>query len=151
MVAIKKDYLKMLEKASWINRMMIALVYVWFGFLKILGTSPAEGLVSDLFNVTLSGLMSSSQFVICLGVFECVLGLIWLFPSLTKIAFYTLIFHLITTFMPIVLLPNTTWTSFFSLTLVGQYIVKNVVLLGAGYFVYVFNIVTGKQIGRAHV
>jgi len=139
MVAIKKDYLKMLEKASWINRMMIALVYVWFGFLKILGTSPAEGLVSDLFNVTLSGLMSSSQFVICLGVFECVLGLIWLFPSLTKIAFYTLIFHLITTFMPIVLLPNTTWTSFFSLTLVGQYIVKNVVLLGAGYFVYVFN------------
>ena len=139
MVAIKKDYLKMLEKASWINRMMIALVYVWFGFLKILGTSPAEGLVSDLFNVTLSGLMSPSQFVICLGVFECVLGLIWLFPSLTKIAFYTLIFHLITTFMPIVLLPNTTWTSFFSLTLVGQYIVKNVVLLGAGYFVYVFN------------
>lgn len=139
MVAIKKDYLKILEKASWINRMMIALVYVWFGFLKILGTSPAEGLVSDLFNVTLSGLMSSSQFVICLGVFECVLGLIWLFPSLTKIAFYTLIFHLITTFMPIVLLPNATWTSFFSLTLVGQYIVKNVVLLGAGYFVYVFN------------
>lgn len=139
MVAIKKDYLKMLEKASWINRMMIALVYVWFGFLKILGTSPAEGLVSDLFNVTLSGLMSPSQFVICLGVFECVLGLIWLFPSLTKIAFYTLFFHLITTFMPIVLLPNATWTSFFSLTLVGQYIVKNVVLLGAGYFVYVFN------------
>jgi uncharacterized membrane protein YkgB len=139
MVAIKKDYLKMLQTASWINRMMIALVYVWFGFLKILGTSPAEGLVSDLFNVTLSGLMSSSQFVICLGVFECVLGLIWLFPSLTKIAFYTLIFHLITTFMPIVLLPNVTWTSFFSLTLVGQYIVKNVVLLGAGYFVYVFN------------
>ncbi|RVU24734.1 hypothetical protein EOJ36_06895 [Sandaracinomonas limnophila] len=139
MVAIKKDYLKMLQTASWINRMMIALVYVWFGFLKILGTSPAEGLVSDLFNVTLSGLMSPSQFVICLGVFECVLGLIWLFPSLTKIAFYTLIFHLITTFMPIVLLPNTTWTSFFSLTLVGQYIVKNVVLLGAGYFVYVFN------------
>ena len=129
----------MLQTASWINRMMIALVYVWFGFLKILGTSPAEGLVSDLFNVTLSGLMSSSQFVICLGVFECVLGLIWLFPSLTKIAFYTLIFHLITTFMPIVLLPNVTWTSFFSLTLVGQYIVKNVVLLGAGYFVYVFN------------
>lgn len=128
----------MLEKASWINRMMIALVYVWFGFLKILGTSPAEGLVSDLFNVTLSGLMSSSQFVICLGVFECVLGLIWLFPSFTKIAFYTLIFHLITTFMPIVLLPNATWTSFFSLTLVGQYIVKNVVLFASAFFVFKF-------------
>ena len=140
MVAIKKDYLKMLQTASWINRMMIALVYVWFGFLKILGTSPAEGLVSDLFNVTLSGLMSSSQFVICLGVFECVLGLIWLFPSLTKIAFYTLIFHLITTFMPIVLLPNVTWTSFFSLTLVGQYIVKNVVLFASAFFVFKFSV-----------
>lgn len=140
MVTIKKEYLKILEIAAWVNRMMITLVYVWFGLLKILGTSPAEGLVTELFNTTLSGFMSSSQFVFSLGVFECFLGIIWLFPRLTKIAFYVLIFHLITTFMPIVFLPNTTWTSFFSLTLVGQYIMKNVVLFGSAFFVFSFSV-----------
>ena len=139
MVTIRKDYLKMLVNASWINRVMIAIIYVWFGLLKILGTSPAEGLVTDLFNTTLLGVMSSSQFVISLGLFECALGIVWLFPKITKFAFFILIFHLITTFMPIVLLPNATWTSFFSLTLVGQYIVKNLVLFGASYFLYVFS------------
>lgn len=140
MVTLRKDYLKMLETASWVNRVMIALVYAWFGLLKIVGTSPAEGLVTDLFNVTLSGVMSSSQFVISLGVFECALGFVWLFPKLTKIAFFVLVFHLITTFMPIVLLPNTTWVSFFSLTLVGQYIVKNVVLFASAFFVFKFSV-----------
>ena len=128
----------MLHQAAWLNRIMLAIVYVWFGFLKIIGNSPAEGLVSDLFHKTLSGLMASSQFVIALGIFECLLGVVWLFPSLTKYAYFTLIFHLITTFLPIVLLPNATWSSFFTLTLVGQYIVKNVVLFSAAYFVYAF-------------
>ncbi|MEY4382861.1 MAG: hypothetical protein RI995_403 [Bacteroidota bacterium] len=140
MVTLRKDYLKMLETASWVNRVMIALVYAWFGLLKIVGTSPAEGLVTDLFNVTLLGVMSSSQFVISLGVFECLLGLSWLIPAFTKLSFYVLIFHLITTFMPIVLLPNATWTSFFSLTLVGQYIVKNVVLFASAFFVFKFSV-----------
>ncbi len=128
----------MLLQAAWLNRLMLALVYVWFGLLKIIGYSPAEGLVSDLFHATLSGLMTSSQFLILLGVFECILGIMWIFPSLTKYSFFTLIFHLITTFLPIVLLPNATWVGFFTLTLVGQYIVKNVVLFSAAYFIYKF-------------
>lgn len=139
MVTIKKDYLKMLTNASWMNRLMLAIVYIWFGYLKILGNSPAEGLVTDLFNVTLSGIMTSSEFLIYLGLFECILGIIWLFPRLTKYAYFALVFHLCTTFLPIILLPNVTWTSFFSLTLVGQYIVKNVVLFSSAYFIYKFS------------
>ncbi len=138
MVTIKKDYLKILNQAAWLNRIMLALVYVWFGFLKIIGNSPAEGLVLDLFHKTLSELMSSSHFVIALGIFECLLGVVWLLPSLTKYAYFTLIFHLITTFLPIILLPNATWSSFLTLTLVGQYIVKNVVLFSAAYFIHKF-------------
>jgi hypothetical protein len=54
-VTISKTRLHALETAAWMNRAMIALVYIWFGLLKVLGTSPAEGLVTKLFNLTNRG------------------------------------------------------------------------------------------------
>ncbi|MEN9386594.1 MAG: hypothetical protein RLZZ185_1335, partial [Bacteroidota bacterium] len=44
MVSISKTRLQALETAAWMNRAMIALLYIWFGLLKVVGTSPAEGL-----------------------------------------------------------------------------------------------------------
>jgi uncharacterized membrane protein YkgB len=139
MVSISKTRLQALVTAAWLNRAMIAVVYIWFGFLKVLGTSPAEGLVTKLFNLTLEPYMGIQTFLLILGVGECAIGFLWLFPRLTKIAFGVMIVHMITTFMPILFLPNETWQSFFTLTLTGQYIIKNVVLLSAAWFVYVLN------------
>ncbi|MFM2401985.1 MAG: hypothetical protein RI950_1502 [Bacteroidota bacterium] len=139
MVTISKTRLHALETAAWLNRAMIAVVYIWFGFLKVLGTSPAEGLVTKLFNLTLEPYMGIQTFLLILGVGECAIGFLWLFPRLTKIAFWVMIVHMFTTFMPILFLPNETWQSFFTLTLTGQYIIKNVVLLSAAWFVYVLN------------
>jgi len=45
---------------------------------------------------------------------------------------------LFTTFLPVMFLVEDTWQSFFALTLTGQYIIKNVVLLSAAWFIYVF-------------
>ncbi len=139
MVSISKNRLYALVTASWMNRAMIAIVYIWFGLLKVIGTSPAEGLVTKLFNMTLSPFMSIQQFLIVLGVAECLIGFLWLFPRLTKVAFWVMISHLFTTFLPVLILPNETWQSFMSLTLTGQYIIKNVVLLSAAWFIYVFS------------
>lgn len=141
MVSIKKEYLKMLHQAAWINRVMLAIVYIWFGYLKVIGTSPAEGLVAELFQITLSGTISVNLFIKILGLFECVLGFVWLVPNFSKIAFYLLVFHLLTTFLPIILLPAITWTTFMSLSLVGQYIIKNVVIFSSAYFIYRFSLV----------
>ena len=52
MVTLSKTRLQALVTAAWLNRAMIAVVYTWFGFLKVLGTSPAEGLVTKLFHIT---------------------------------------------------------------------------------------------------
>lgn len=131
----------MLHQAAWINRVMLAIVYIWFGYLKVIGTSPAEGLVAELFQITLSGTISVNLFIKILGLFECVLGFVWLVPNFSKIAFYLLVFHLMTTFLPIILLPAITWTTFMSLSLVGQYIIKNVVLFSSAYFIYRFSLV----------
>ena len=138
MVTISKTRLQAIETAAWINRAMIAVVYIWFGFLKVLGTSPAEGLVTKLFHITLEPFMGIQTFLMMLGMGECVIGMLWLSPRLTKIAYWVMIGHLFTTFLPVLFLPNDTWQSFFILTLTGQYIIKNVVLLSAAWFVYIF-------------
>ncbi|MCX6193562.1 MAG: hypothetical protein NTX34_03595 [Cytophagales bacterium] len=139
MVTISKTRLQALVTAAWLNRAMIAVVYIWFGFLKVIGTSPAEGLVTKLFNLTLEPIMGIQTFLLILGIGECLIGFVWLSPRLTKLAFGLMIVHMFTTFMPILFLPNETWQSFFTLTLTGQYIIKNVVLLSAAWFVYVLN------------
>jgi len=139
MVTISKTRLQALVTAAWLNRAMIAVVYIWFGFLKVIGTSPAEGLVTKLFNLTLEPYMGIQTFLVILGIGECTIGFLWLSPRLTKLAFGLMIVHMFTTFMPVIFLPNETWQSFFNLTLTGQYIIKNVVLLSAAWFVYVFN------------
>ena len=138
MVSISKTRLQALVTAAWLNRAMIAVVYIWFGFLKVIGSSPAEGLVTKLFNLTLEPYMGIQTFLLILGVGECAIGFLWLFPRLTKIAFWVMIVHMFTTFMPILFLPNETWQSFFTLTLTGQYIIKNVVLLSAAWFIFIF-------------
>ena len=139
MVSISKNRLHALFTAAWMNRAMIALVYIWFGSLKIFGVSPAEGLVTKLFEITLAPYMSIQEFLVLLGLLECLIGLLWLFPRITKIAFWVMMGHLFTTFLPVLFLPNETWQSFLTLTLTGQYIIKNVVLLSAAWFIYVFS------------
>jgi hypothetical protein len=138
MISISKNRFHALVTAAWMNRAMIALVYVWFGMLKVFGVSPAESLVTKLFDITLAPYMSIQEFLILLGLSECLIGLLWLFPRITKIAFWVMMGHLFTTFLPVLFLPNETWESFLALTLTGQYIIKNVVLLSAAWFIYVF-------------
>ena len=137
MVSISKTRLQAIVTAAWLNRAMIAVVYIWFGLLKVLGTSPAEGLVTKLFNLTLAPFMGIQTFLVILGIGECVIGFLWLFPRLTKVAFWVMIAHMFTTFLPVIFLPKETWQSFLTLTLTGQYIIKNVVLLSASWFIYV--------------
>jgi uncharacterized membrane protein YkgB len=139
MITITKNRFQSLVTAAWMNRVMIAIVYVWFGSLKIFGLSPAEGLVTKLFDITLSPFMSIQQFLILLGLVESAIGLAWLFPRISKWAFWIMMGHLFTTFLPVLFLPNETWQSFFALTLTGQYIIKNVVLCSAAWFIYVFS------------
>jgi hypothetical protein len=47
------------------------------------------------------------------------------------VAFWLTIFHLFTTFLPTVFLPDTSWNQLFTPSLVGQYIIKNLVILAS--------------------
>ncbi|MFN8355591.1 MAG: hypothetical protein U0Y10_14135 [Spirosomataceae bacterium] len=116
-------------KLRWMGRVSLFIIFFWFGFLKVIALSPAEGLVKHLHEVTLASLIPSDQFVVLLGIFECIIGLLWLFPKLTKLAFVAFMLQMFTTFLPLLFLKADTWTHTFVLTLTGQYIVKNLALV----------------------
>ncbi len=112
------------------NRIILFIIYFWFGILKVIKNSPAHDLVVELFNATHIPLMSTESFVLNLGIFECILGLLWLIPKFTKITFAIFIFHIIMTFLPFIFISDITNPHGADLSLVGQYIIKNLALIG---------------------
>ena len=124
-----------MKRIIWFTRISIFVIYFWFGYLKIIGISPAEALVHDLFNITLSLLMSFKAFIVCFGVFECLIGIMWLIPKLSFIAYYAVIVHVLFTVVPVFALTEITWSHTMTPTLIGQYIIKNLLLLSCAMLV----------------
>jgi uncharacterized membrane protein YkgB len=108
-------------------RIGMGTVFFWFGALKFLGLSPAAALVTD----TMSWLPFPG-FIHVLGSWEMAIGICFLYTPLLHVALLLLFLHMPGTFLPIVLLPGEVFRVFpFELTLEGQYIVKNLVLIAA--------------------
>ena len=124
-----------MRSITWFARVSLFIIYFWFGSLKLLGTSPAEFLVHELFNITLYHLTNFKTFTICFGLFECLIAISWLIPKITFIAYYAVIIHVIFTFVPVIALTELTWSSTFTPTIIGQYIIKNILLLSCIMFV----------------
>lgn len=113
-----------------VSRFGLFVVFFWFGFLKVVGLSPASGLVQNLFEQTI-GFMSFNNFLIGFGVFECLIGLMFLVKGFERVVIPLLFVHMITTFGPLVFLPTETWSGFMVPTLEGQYIIKNLAIIAA--------------------
>ena len=111
-------------------RFALFVVYFWFGFLKIVNVSPANPLVEQLQQKTLP-FLTFHQFIIFFALFEMLIGLLFLFPKMDRVVLPLFAVHMITTFMPLVFLPQVTWQTTFVPTLEGQYIIKNLVLLAS--------------------
>lgn len=124
-----------MENASWFARISIFIIFFWFGLLKILNTSPAEGVVFNLHQQTIS-FIPFDIFYPFLGLVEMTIGIMFLIPKLTRVALIIMLAQMGTTFLPLILLTNETWTGVGSLTLEGQYIVKNLALVSLGIFIY---------------
>jgi uncharacterized membrane protein YkgB len=106
----------------------IFTIFVWFGGLKVLGLSPASPLVSALLAETFPALPEAG-FIAWFGVFEVIIGCLFLIPRAEKVAIAVLVVHMITTAGPLFLLPDIAWQSFLAPTLEGQYIIKNIVVV----------------------
>ncbi len=129
-----------------VARFSLFVVFFWFGILKVIGLSPASGLVERLFAETI-GFLSFDTFLILFGLFECLIGILFIIPGLERIVIPLLFLHIVTTFMPLFVLPAVTWSGFMVPTLEGQYIIKNLVIIASaiGVVSYLHPISTFRQ------
>ena len=113
-----------------VARFGLFVIFFWFGFLKVVGMSPASPLVQSLFEQTIT-FMFFNTFLILFGLFECLIGVLFVIRGQERVVIPLLFLHMVTTFMPLIILPAATWTGFLVPTLEGQYIIKNLVIIAA--------------------
>ncbi len=112
-------------------RFTLGLTFSWFGLLKVFGESPAN----DLITKTIYW-FNPDVFIPILGIWEAVIGLFFVIKPMIRAGLLLLALQMPGTFLPLVLLPEVCFSSFpFALTLEGQYIVKNLVLISAALVV----------------
>lgn len=109
----------------------IAVIFIWFGALKVFDLSPATPLVEALHNSTFVASWDFKQFMMFFGLFEVLIGILFLIRGAERIVIPLLLIHMVTTIMPLFILPDTVWQSTFVPTLEGQYIIKNIVIIAA--------------------
>ena len=126
-------------------RISLLIIFFWFGLLKPLGLSAAEQLVLD--TVYWMPLFSAHTWLSIIGWWEVVIGLCFLFEKTTKIALLLLLLQMTGTFMPLVILPDITFqnSNFFTPTLEGQYILKNILIIAAALIISNKSLETKKQ------
>ncbi len=105
----------------------VAIVFFWFGILKPLGVSPA----ADLVERTVFW-FSADWFVPFLGCWEVAIGLLMLSQKTLRYALILLFMQIPGTFLPLIVCPDVTFQSSpWALSLEGQYIIKNLILIAA--------------------
>jgi uncharacterized membrane protein YkgB len=111
-----------------ILRIALGVVFIWFGALKLVpGLSPAEDLV-----LATVPFLPGHLFMRVLAVWEIVIGLGFLTGRALRLTIFLLFLQMPGTLSPLFLLPERVFTVFpYGLTLEGQYIVKNLVLISA--------------------
>jgi uncharacterized membrane protein YphA (DoxX/SURF4 family) len=118
-------------------RIGLGVVFLWFGVLKFFpGASPAETLAARTIEQLSGGMIGPSVSLPVLAAWESLIGLGLLTGLFMRATLLLLVLQMAGTLTPLVLFPGETFTTFpLAPTLEGQYIIKNVVLIGAAMVV----------------
>lgn len=134
-----------------LSRISLFVIYFWFGLLKVIGLSPASGMVQELFDKTVDPILSllhisfitSNTFVVLFGVFEVIIALLFIIPGKERWAICAFFAHMITTGLPLFFLKASVWTGILVPTLEGQYVIKNLALIACA--ITIWSIVPEEQ------
>ena len=118
-------------------RVALGIVFLWFGALKFFpGLSPAQDLAARTIELLTLGIVGPAVSVPLLAGWESLIGIGLLTGRFLRATLLLLAVQMVGTMTPLVLFPAETFTRFpIAPTLEGQYIIKNLVLIGAAMVV----------------
>lgn len=115
-------------KVIYLLRLSLAAVFFWFGILKVTGVSPVIGLLENTYP-----LLAASPYIELLGLAEIAIAAGLVIDRLSKHAATLMMLHLLCTLAIAVFSPALVFAPAFPvLTIEGEFIAKNVVLIMAG-------------------
>ena len=114
-------------------RLAIGVVFFWFGVLKYFpGASPAEQLAGRTIETLTGGLIPSATALPILATWEVAIGVGLFIGRWMRAVLLLLFVQMLGTITPLFLFPSETFATFpFAPTLLGQYIIKNIVIVTA--------------------
>lgn len=117
-------------QANTLLRISIGLIYTLFGILKFFpNVSPAEDLVQTTMQTLTFGLLPPDLSMILLALWETIIGFLLLLGIFRPFTITMVLLHMAGTFTPLFLFPE------LSFTLVGQYIMKNIIIVSAALLI----------------
>lgn len=113
-------------------RVSVAVVFIWFGALKVFDVTPVADLVGDTVYW-----VDPDWFVPVLGVFEIAVGVGLLVRRYLRTVLGLFALQMVGTFLVLVIQPDVAFQDGnpLLLTVEGEFVVKNLVLLSAGMVV----------------
>jgi uncharacterized membrane protein YkgB len=113
-------------------RVSLGLVFVWFGLLKVFDVSPVASLVARTVYW-----VDPDAAVTVLGVFEAFVGTMLLLGWALRLTLLLFVAQMVGTFLTFVILPEVTFRhgNPLLLTVEGEFVVKNLVLISAALVV----------------
>lgn len=120
---------------SKIISIALGTVYFIFGVLKFFPNfSPAEDVAKNTIQILTLHVLPPHFGLIFLAIIETFIGLSLLLNVKNKFIIYTAIVHILMTFSPLLLMQEEVFgENQFKVTLLSQYIFKNIIILGALY------------------
>jgi uncharacterized membrane protein YkgB len=118
-------------------RVALGVVFLWFGVLKFFpGVSPPETLAARTIEMLTLGAVKPAVSLPVLAAWESAIGIGLILNRGMRAVLFLLAVQMLGTFTPLLLFPAETFTVWPLVpTLEGQYIIKNVVLIGAAMVV----------------
>ena len=116
------------QRFNVLARLALFIIFFYFGLLKLLGLSPAEGLAATLVAKTV-GAAYFQQLFMALAAFECLIGILFLIPKATRAAIFLMLVHMVVVCSPLILAPEAVWVAPLVPNLDGQYVIKNMALI----------------------
>lgn len=116
----------------------IGIIYLWFGLLKFFPNwSPAEGLATKTLSILVFHAIDNNILIIILALVEVFIGISLIIRIKTKALMYLVFIHMFGTFAPFFLMTEITFNKPpFGFSIIGQYILKNIVIISGLIIVF---------------